>query len=189
MNAGTSIAASREGSADASWGELMARAQHGDRAAYRDLLEEIAPVIAAYCHRVFGDRAVAEDCVQEALLVLHRVRHTYEPSRPFRPWLFTLVRHSAIDLLRRQRRIRDHEVADEARLIATPAPAASADVPVPEVIGKLAAKYRDPLVLTKIDGHSTRDAARRLGISEIALRTRVHRAIALVRRTLEREAS
>lgn len=172
---------------DAEWAALMARAQGGDRGAYRDLPECVAPVIAAYCRRVFPEPAQVEDCVQEALLVLHRVRNTHDPARPFRPWLFTLVRHSAIDMLRRQRRLQEHEISDDGATAETAAPSSLPDVPGASVIDELAVKYRDALRLAKLDGHSMREAARRLGISEVALHARVHRGIALVRRRLDRE--
>jgi DNA-directed RNA polymerase specialized sigma24 family protein len=48
-------------------------------------------------------------------------------------------------------------------------------------------RYREPLVLTKLLGYSTREAARELGISETALKTRVFRAIRLVRGALASE--
>ena len=36
-------------------------------------------------------------------MAIHLARHTYDPSRPFRPWMFAIVRHKTIDILRKQR--------------------------------------------------------------------------------------
>src|SRR5690348_7332659 len=88
---------------DGRWSRLMARAQAGDRSAYDRLLRAIQPYIRAIAgaqHR--PDRV--EDVVQEVLLTVHRMRHTYDPARPFRPWLAAIARRRSIDALRRRYR-------------------------------------------------------------------------------------
>ncbi|MEK7245604.1 MAG: sigma factor, partial [Pseudomonadota bacterium] len=61
------------------WANMMRAAQDGDSAAYNRLLREIAPAI----RRIVGNRmpnsADAEDVVQDVLLSVHAVRHTYDP--------------------------------------------------------------------------------------------------------------
>ena len=91
------------------WSILMARAQSGDRDAYRRLLEEITPYLRAHAARRHRDTGDAEDAVQDILLTLHAVRHTYDPNRPFGPWLLAIANHRLIDRLRRQRRQRSRE--------------------------------------------------------------------------------
>ena len=51
--------------------------------------------------------------MQDILLTLHRVRHTYEPARPFTPWLATIASRRSIDALRRRARTEKIEVFDE----------------------------------------------------------------------------
>src|SRR5512139_3795799 len=82
------------------WRALMARAQDGDAAAYRALLGAITPYARAIASRALRERADAEDVVQEVLMTVHRIRHTYDPARPFRPWLLAIVRHRVLDRLR-----------------------------------------------------------------------------------------
>lgn len=86
----------------AEWGRLMAAAQAGDSAAYRQLLGDILPFVRAIIVRQIG--RTDEDAAQDALLSLHLVRHTYDPARPFKPWLAAIVRHRLLDGLRRQTR-------------------------------------------------------------------------------------
>lgn len=50
--------------------------------------------------------------MQEILLVVHDIRHTYEPGRPFKPWLSTIASRRCIDLLRRRTLRLQHECAD-----------------------------------------------------------------------------
>jgi RNA polymerase sigma-70 factor (ECF subfamily) len=64
------------------WSIYMARAQGGDREAYRRLLEEITPYLRALAMRCLQNRGDVEDAVQDALLTVHAVRHSYDPTRP-----------------------------------------------------------------------------------------------------------
>jgi RNA polymerase sigma-70 factor (ECF subfamily) len=166
----------------------MARASDGDRSAYRKLLEEVGDVMHAYLHKHFGEGDFVEDCVQECLLSLHRARATYDPARRFRPWMFTIVRHKAIDFLRRGG-MRARLGVDFAREAPTSDPGKGAEtrIEVRQILAGLEPKYREALVLTKLDGYSLSDAAARSGISATAMKTRVHRAITQVRDRLEGE--
>ncbi|HEV8695556.1 MAG TPA: sigma-70 family RNA polymerase sigma factor [Lysobacter sp.] len=95
------------------WSMLMARAQDGDQHAYRALLYEITPYLRAIARRFLGVGGEVEDAVQEILLIVHSIRHTYERDRPFKPWLSTIASRRLIDLLRgRSRRLR-HEIETE----------------------------------------------------------------------------
>ncbi len=64
------------------WGRLMGAAQAGDGAAYAHLLREILPYIRAIVRRHHAAPDRQEDVVQDVLLTIHRVRHTYDPARP-----------------------------------------------------------------------------------------------------------
>ena len=81
--------------ADTDWSLLLAAAQQGDGAAYRAFLEAALPFARALARRRCPNEAEAEDVVQDALLTLHRVRHTYEPGRPVQPWLAAIVARRA----------------------------------------------------------------------------------------------
>jgi hypothetical protein len=56
------------------WTALMARAQDGDRQAYRTLLEDITPFLRALAARCFKDPSDIEDATQDVLLTVHAVR-------------------------------------------------------------------------------------------------------------------
>ncbi|MFD0935370.1 sigma factor, partial [Methylobacterium trifolii] len=79
----------------------MRAAQAGDAAAYRSLLQACLPVVAGMA-RTQGLRGDAvDDVVQETLLTIHRARASYDPARPFLPWLRAITQRRAIDTLRR----------------------------------------------------------------------------------------
>ena len=89
-----------EASADPDrWGGLMARAQNGEQAAYRLLLEELTPYLRAVARRRLGQQEV-DDAVQDILLSLHSVRNTYDPARPFKPWLIAIAQRRLVDRIR-----------------------------------------------------------------------------------------
>src|SRR2546428_10810232 len=67
------------GARDLDWSILMARAQGGDGEAYRRLLTDIAPHLQALARQPQRDPGDFEDTVQDVLLTVHAVPHTYEP--------------------------------------------------------------------------------------------------------------
>lgn len=102
---------------------FMARAQDGDGAADHRLLQDIVPYLRSLAARRHRDPNDGEDAVQDILLTIHSIRQTYDPARPFGPWLVTIANWRFIDRLRRQGRVRaqetpltaEHETFCEAR--------------------------------------------------------------------------
>src|SRR5262249_16170762 len=99
---------------DRLWSEWMGAAQRGDSAAYDRLLRAIVPYIRQIASRQHRRPELVDEIVQDVLLTLHRVRHTYDPSRSFRQWFGTIARRRSIDALRRQRRRLLHELPASA---------------------------------------------------------------------------
>ncbi len=164
----------------------MALAHAGDQRAYEQLLGEIGQVIEAYIRVRFGPIDSIEDCVQECLLSVHKARHTYDPARPFRPWLFTVVRHRTIDVLRRGRGERAARGVDVHELISDPNELHRRLDGV-KALENLKPDYREAVALTQYAGCTAAEAADWLGISESALKARLRRGLNDIRKTLEAE--
>jgi RNA polymerase sigma-70 factor, ECF subfamily len=94
---------------------MRIRAESSREKILRALYDQHAPVLLAYALRLTdGDRARAEDIVQETLLrAWQNLELLDDTVRPVRPWLFTVAQHLAIDA-HRARRARPHEVGDAA---------------------------------------------------------------------------
>ena len=174
------------------WRDWMRRAQQGDSACYERLLGELGSVIESYLRARFGALDALEDCVQECLIALHKARHTYNPRRAFRPWMFTVVRHRTIDLLRaRSSRIQ----ASSSQATSNQAAEALADDPEHllrlidgvRVLESLKPDHREAVTLTKYAGMTTAEAASWLGVSESALKARLNRGLLAIRRQLDAE--
>ena len=91
---------------------LMQAVQDGDAQAYVQLLKEITPRLQQMVRRQrrFLAAADVDDIVQEILISLHAVRATYDPRRPFMPWLMAIARNRLADSGRRYARQNAHEV-------------------------------------------------------------------------------
>src|SRR5690349_4478418 len=86
--------------------QLMKRYCDGDVAAFRELYALVAPRLLAYLRGLVGERAAAEDLLQQTFLKLHEARSAYLRDADSIPWIFTVARRSALDELRRRTRAR-----------------------------------------------------------------------------------
>jgi RNA polymerase sigma-70 factor (ECF subfamily) len=94
---------------------LMTAAQAGDGESYRVLLTAVTPRIRRIVHarRAVPGAADVEDLAQDVLLSVHSAMATYNPSRPFTPWLLAVMRHRLVDAARRAGRRNRREIAVE----------------------------------------------------------------------------
>jgi RNA polymerase sigma-70 factor (ECF subfamily) len=179
------------------WSRLMGRAQDGDRAAYRALLDDMTPYLRSLAARCFKEPGDIEDAVQDILLTVHAVRHAYDPRRPFGPWLVAIANRRMIDRLRRQTRAKFREIELTAEHETFSAAAANLSSNLGEVtvneaalhaaIDKLPPEQRQAIRLLKLKEMSLKEAAAATGRSISALKVATHRAIKSLRKMLQRE--
>ena len=160
--------------------EWMALAQRGDREAYGALLMDVTPSIVGFLHQRIVDPHEREDVVQDTLMALHRARHTYDPSRPFEPWLFAIARHVLVDHFRR----RGVRAAREVLVDVFPERGGEARSDGPrleDALERLPASQREAFEMLKLEGLSVVVAAARAGTTTGALKVRAHRAYKTLR--------
>ena len=166
---------------------LMRAAQAGDAQAYHRLLAAIAPAVRAMAIRRWGRFDAVEDLVQDVLLSVHSVRHTYDPERPFMPWLLSIVRHRMADLARRQARRTANEVT-VAELPETfsgdPANYLDDVESLRAAIAMLPAGQRQAVEMLKLNEMSLKEASAASGHSVPALKVAMHRALKALRAAL-----
>ena len=178
-------------------GILMRAAQDGDSTAYLRLLQELVPLLRRVVRqrRKFLQPSDVEDLVQDILLSLHSVRATYDPSRPFLPWLLTIAHNRMADGSRRQMRRAANEIS------VAEYPETFFDDPTnrgedgygdPEAlrraIGRLPRGQRRAIEMLKLREMSLKEAARASGMSATALKVAVHRGMNSLRKALSVEA-
>lgn len=166
----------------------MSDAQAGDAAAYRRLLREILPIVRALVRKRIFDPVLVEDVIQDTLLTMHRVRHTFDPAYPFLPWLMALANARTIDALRARGRLVRREVSDPAAFDGYADPrsdhhftAASLASDIRHWLGLLPQRQRQAVELVKLRDMSVSDAARAANLSIPTLKSLLHRAMANLR--------
>ena len=88
--------------------QLLQDYREGDTESFRSLIARHHEDLLRFLVRLTGDRQAAEDIFQEAFLQVHISADTFDPTRRFKPWLFTIAANKARDLLRK--RVRRQEV-------------------------------------------------------------------------------
>src|SRR5687767_2162997 len=82
--------------------QLLAEYRAGDKTKFAVLVLRYQRELYHFLVRFLGDRAAAEDVFQETFLQVHQSADQFDPSRRFRPWLFTIAANKARDLIRFQ---------------------------------------------------------------------------------------
>lgn len=156
----------------------MIRVRAGDRAAYEGLYARWKDPTFRFLVRRTGARAQAEEAHQEAWLRVYRFRAGYDPTRPFRSWLYTIAANCGRDA-----------VKPELPVFALPLePNDPADLR-DRLVGALMAL--DPgdrrLILLAAEGFDGPEIAEMLGIGAGAVRMRLHRARQRMREAVDAE--
>src|ERR1700681_3239569 len=170
----------------------MRAAQARDPADYERLLREISPLIRALVRRHCSNRADIEEMVQDTLLTLHRVRHTYDPSRPFCPWLAAIAWSRSIDALRRRIRVSKHETREDGAYENFSDGAANSDLEgarsaeeAQDLLQLLPPRQREALQALKLKEMTLAEASLASGQSVAALKVNTHRALKALRALIE----
>jgi RNA polymerase sigma factor (sigma-70 family) len=174
----------------ARWQRLMRGAQGGDQRAYSALLREAATFVRVIARRYHRDAGAVEDVVQETLISVHRIRHTYEPGRPVEPWIAAVAKARAIDALRSRRRRAavETEISGEALAdVADPsgAPRLEAASEIAAALATLPEGQRAAVRMLKIEEMSLAEASHASGQSVPALKSLLHRAMLSLRASLK----
>lgn len=183
-------------SPDRQRGRWMAAGQAGDRCAYERVLAAAVPLVRAVARRQGVPEAQLDDVVQETLLTVHRVRHTYDPARSFDAWLTALAARRAIDLLRAEGRRARRELHDPAAAERHAAPDdASRERErderarrLREAVATLPPGQRQAIEELAFAERSLAEASARTGRRPGALKVNLHRALKALRGKLDGDA-
>ena len=174
---------------------LMRAAQGGDAQAYARALKACVPLIGASARRAGVRPDRVDDVVQDTLITVHRALATYDPERPFAPWLRAIAARRSIDSLRLHGRHGAREVQDEVAYMAHAEAGLDAEGAVSrqddaarlrEAVATLPPLQRQAVELLAFSERSLEEASRETGRTKVALKVNLHRALRALRTRVER---
>jgi RNA polymerase sigma-70 factor (ECF subfamily) len=171
----------------------MDRYARGDDQAFGEVYDAVAPRLHSFLLRQTRSRALADDLLQQTLLLMHRHRGSYAAGLPVLPWAFAIARRLYIDEFRRRRTDAlwsARSVADEDRVLSIVADDELASRETAErvraVLAKLPETQRVAFDLLRVEGLSHDQAAQALGTTVSAVKLRAFRAYSAIRAVLNR---
>ncbi len=168
---------------------LRAFAVRGDRDAFAALVRRHGPMVLGVCRRALPQLADAEDAFQATFILLARRAAAIRRAESLASWLHGAAHRMAADIRKADARRRRREAHATPRPPANPAwEAAWREVQglLDAEIERLPAGYREPFILCCLEHHSRAEAARRLGLREGTVWSRLAKARELLRQRLAR---
>lgn len=155
---------------------LMVAAQDGDKAAGNVLLTEVGVWLERYFRRRVPIDQI-DDLVQEVLIAFYTKRATYDPARPFLPWLAAIARYRWVDHLRKVYKHESKELMEDDGVEDSEEEVVLARVSLDRLFSQLPEKQAEVIELVKIGGLSVREAANKTGQSESLVKVNIHRGL------------
>lgn len=173
--------------------QAVAAVRRGDAERYRELVERHERRVFAVAWSRLGDAALAEEATQEAFIRGYRRLWLLGDDHKFAGWITSIARNIAINLgLRHRRELKKRErwalenpAASSGDNAATETDPHRTPESLCQTLAELSPAHRECLALFYLEGKSGAEAAAALGISESALRVRLHRARSALRERLE----
>ena len=170
---------------DETLSRLMRRSQDGDKEAYRALLGLCQVWLKRYFARRLAPSAL-DDVVQDTLLSLHAKRASYDPARPFQPWLAAIARYRWVDHLRAVYRAREVEL-DEGAIADPQNPSIAARIGLDRLLKLLPESQSMAIRMVKIEGFSVAEASARCGQSQPLVKVNIHRGLKKLAQHIEQD--
>lgn len=162
--------------------QLMQGLSQGRLACGAVLFERYQKALVNYFHRLCGRVDWSEDLSQITFERIIRYRHTYRIDLPFRAWMYQIARSQLSDYYKRHGRElggiygEDYRFGQEAPVSQKLESSEQRDI-LQKALAALPVEYREVLMLTRYQGMKYQEAGQALGISEGAVKVKVHRAI------------
>jgi RNA polymerase sigma-70 factor, ECF subfamily len=163
---------------------------------FEDVARDLSAPLARYLQRLAGDRAAAEDILQETLLRIARGLPDFDGRSLVKTWAFTIATRAAMDHFRKHGSVPaaldDCAAADLPDSAPTPEERVALDqmnACVREVVAGLPEDYRAAILLHDFGGLSARETATACGCTEATAKVRIHRARAKLKEALRSECA
>lgn len=173
---------------------LAVRARRGDAAAYGELVQRYQTSVFNVCYRMMGNRQEAEDMSQESFLRAYDRLATFDPARPFGPWIRRVAANYCLNRLALRRPVTlpledEHEVSQGTprRQVEYAAEAADRAREIRSALMRLTPHYRAVIELRHFQELSYNEIAQLLGISLPQVKSHLFRARKLLGEILQED--
>ena len=159
-----------------------------EEAAFEALLKRHGPMVLGLCRRVLHQEQDAEDAFQATFLILVRKAASVVTRESVGSWLYGVAYRTALKAREAtaRRRAKEKQMARPEALLPPDGPWCDLRLLIDRELSRLPEKYRQPVVLCDLEGHTQKEAAQRLGWPEGTLSGRLARARALLAKRLAR---
>jgi len=183
--------------------QIVAWAQDGAEAAFRELVRRYQRPVFSLIYRMVRDREAAEDLAQETFIKVLNAIDTYRPEHKFSSWIFKIANNAAIDHLRRRepdvlslegapdavsierQEATALQVSDRGESPLDELEARELGSHIESAIARLRPEYRACILLRHVEGRAYEEIATILGLPLGTVKTYIHRARAELRDILE----
>lgn len=155
---------------------LMGATQNGDKSAARVLLAEVGLWLERYFRRRVPPHQI-DDLVQDVLIAFYTKRSTWDPARPFLPWLAAIARYRWVDHLRRVYKHDSKELLEDDAVQDSEEEVVMARISLDRLLVQLPEKQAEVIEMVKIEGLSVKEAASKTGQSESLVKVNIHRGL------------
>lgn len=161
--------------------ELLEACRRSEPGAFEELVERTHRQVYTLAYRLVGDRHEAEDVAQESYLRAYRSLRGFRGDARFETWLYRIVANAAMTHLRRRGRFGDLLADNQDVISLQPAAAHQVEETVEEdeikrALQALPLGQRTVVVLKDVYGFSCQEIGDQIGVSEGAVKVRLHRA-------------
>jgi RNA polymerase sigma-70 factor (ECF subfamily) len=183
--------------------QLMLRFQNGDGSAFRQLFEAYKIPLLDFIYRYCQDKRVAEELSQEVFLRVYKAALTYRPDAKFSTWLYRIATNICLNEIRACKcryeiGLASRKAGDEKKLFETVDQSTSTKTDdriiveerkqaVRDAISALPEKQRMAIIFSAYDQLSYKEIGERLGCSEGAIKSIIHRSKMTVKDILKRK--
>lgn len=168
--------------------ELVARVVNGDHEAFEVVMKAHEDRVFSVCLRVMGDREQALDATQETFLTVFRKAGQFKGESALGTWIYRIAVNTCYDLLRKAKRRPSEPLPEHV----DPSDPTSEDLidsaalrpGIEDALSRLPEEFRAAVVLSDLEGLSTADVAKVLGVPAGTVKSRVFRGRRLLAKHL-----
>jgi len=162
---------------------LAERAAGGDMSAFEGLVDRHRMAVYRLARSITGNHHDADDSAQETFLRVFRALGSYDPDRPFKPWLKRIAYNTSLNTVRASKSRSRGVVQDDLPEVADQSPRQSERMEAKQsvanidlAVGNLPSELRATLLLRAVEGMSYKDIATTMGVKIGTVMSRLSRA-------------